>query len=202
MYTLARRRGSPRNGYETQQGASAAGSPVDRDPWEGETVSDNMELLQQRVTKHQQKLDQASKVAQMSQERLDAVSKASDEADRERRRLQSALELAERRAKRLAKEAKNALKLADAVGQDRADAENELAENLQRQQKRQDKLARAEAELASAKAAQDVEQAAASKQSAPRKRPAAASTATRSKRPAARKTATKRTATKKTSAGR
>ena len=37
-------------------------------------MSDNMELLQQKVTKHKQRLDQANKVAQMSQERLDAVS--------------------------------------------------------------------------------------------------------------------------------
>ena len=159
-------------------------------------MPDNMELLEQRVTKQQQKLEQASTVVELTQARLDVAARASDDADRERRRLASALELAERRAKRLAKEAKGALKLADAVGQDRADAENELAENVKAQQKRQAKLAKAEAALAAAKATQDVGQAA-TKKATPRKRAAATTTKATPRKRATTKSTAKSTATKR-----
>ena len=159
------------------------------DHWEGRILSDDMELLRQRVTKQGQKLEQARAVVDLTQARLDAASAAHEDADRERKRKESALELAKSRAKRLAKETKRARRLSEAVGQDRADAENELAERLETREKRQSKLAKAEAALAAAQATQDVEQAAAKKTTTPRKRTASATrkTATPRKRTSPRR---------------
>jgi hypothetical protein len=158
-------------------------------------LSDNRELLQQRVTKHQQKLDQATTVVELTQARFDAASTAHDEAARDLKRKKSALKLAKARYRRLEKEAKRASELAKAVGQDRADAKNELAEHRQVQEKRQAKLAKAEAALAAEQAVQDVATTA-TKSAASRKRAAGAT----------KKTATPRTrastATKKTAAPR
>ena len=175
--------------------------PLQVDTWEGRILSDDTELLQQRVTKQTQKLEQARTVVELTQARLDAASAAHEESERERKRKESALELARSRAKRLAKETKRARRLSEAVMQDRADAENELAEHLQTQEKRQAKLAKAEAALAAARATQDVEQAATrTRTTQPRKRSTAAKKTT-VKKTAAKKTAAKKTAGK-TTAGR
>ena len=144
-------------------------------------MSDNRELLQQKVNNHRQKLDQAKTVVELTQARVDAASTAHEEADRERKRQKSALKLAKARVKRLDKEAKRSRKVAAALGQDRADAENELAENLQAQQDCQAELSKAEGALAAEEAAQDVEQAA-TKKTAPRKRAATTKKATPRKR--------------------
>ena len=134
-------------------------------------------------------------VVELTQARLDAASAAHEDAERERKRKESALKLAKSRAKRLAKETKRARRLSEAVGQDRADAENELAEHVQTREKRQSKLAKAEAALAAAQATQDVEQAAAKKTTTARKRTASATkkTVAPRKRTSAQKTAAKRT---------
>ena len=143
-------------------------------------MADNMDLLEQRVISRRQKLEQASTVVEMTQARFDAASAAREDAARERKRLKTALKLAETRAKRLGKEAKRARKLAYALGQDRDDAENELAESLKAQRARETKLAKAEAALAAAQATHDVEQAAATKKAAPTKKAATPSKRTTS----------------------
>ena len=58
---------------------------------EGRTLSDNRELLQQKVNDHRQKLDQAKTVVELTQARVDAASTAHEEADRERKRQRGAL---------------------------------------------------------------------------------------------------------------
>jgi hypothetical protein len=172
--------------------------PVHVDIREGRILSDDTELLQQRVIKQTQKLEQARTVVELTQARLDAASAAHEESERERKRKESALELATSRAKRLAKETKRARRLSEAVMQDRADAENELAEHLQAQEKRQAKLAKAEAALAAARATQDVEQAA-TRTTAPRKRSAGTAKKTPAKKtPGTKATAKKATAKKAT----
>ena len=154
-------------------------------------MSDNRELLQQKVNNHRQKLDQAKTVVELTQARVDAASTAHEEADRERKRQKSALKLAKARVKRLDKDAKRSRKLAAALGQDRADAENELAENLQAQQECQAELSKAEGALAAEEAAQDVEQAA-TKKTTPRKR---AATTTKKATPRKRTTSATKKAT-------
>jgi hypothetical protein len=104
---------------------------VQVDHGEGRILSDDTGLLQQRVAKQRQKLEQARTVVELTRGRFDAAAEAHEEAERERKRKESALELAKGRAKRLAKETKRARRLSEAVGQDRADAENELAEHLE-----------------------------------------------------------------------
>lgn len=171
-------------------------------------MSDNMELLEQRVNKQRQKLEQASTVVQLTQERFDAASAAKDDAARERKRLKSALKLAQSRTKRLGRDAKKARKLAYALGQDRTDAKNELAESLEAQRAREGKLAKAEAALAAARATHDVEQSVASTTArSPGKRatPATKKVGTPRKRATATKKAAtprKRTAAKGTAAKR
>jgi len=164
-------------------------------------LSDNRELLQQKVNSQRQKLDQAKTVVELTQARVDAASKAHKDADRERKRKKAALKLAKARVKRLDKDAKRSRKLAAAFGQDRADAENELAENLQAQQECQAELSKAEGALAAEEAAQDVERAA-TKKATPRKR--AATTTKKATTPRKRTTsATKKASTtrKRTSSG-
>ena len=127
----------------------------------GGTVSENLELLQQRADRQREKAEEANTVLQSVEARLSSATTASDEARRERKRTRSARRVAEQRLARLAKEEKKARKLAREADEDRADAENELAESRRTWEKRQAKLAAAEADVAAARAAQQVESSAA-----------------------------------------
>lgn len=151
-------------------------------------MSTDLELLQQRVSSRQEKLDQATGALDLARTRFDSSSAAYEAADRERRRVKAALKLAQERAARLAKEAQRTKKLAREAETDRDDAENELAEHTAVRDKRQAKLAKSLASLEAAKTA-----AAASAPVAPAKK-ATSRTASVRKQPAAKKSPAKRAA--------
>ena len=165
-------------------------------------MPDDTELLEQRVIKRKQKLEEAAAVVTMIQERLASASKADEEAGRELRTLRAALESAEKKAKRLKKRTKQAEDLAGSVEQDRLAAERELAEELQSYEKRQGKLAKAEAALAAAQATQRVDdvappEAAPAKKSPARKAPASKSAPAKRSAPTKQATPRKRAAAAK-----
>jgi chromosome segregation ATPase len=123
-------------------------------------LPDDTELLEQRVTKRKQKLEQAAAVVSLVQDRVATATAADEESGRELRTLRAALEAAEKKAKRLKKRTRQARALSGSAEEDRLAAERELAEELQRYDKRQAKLAKAEAALAAALATRRVEEAA------------------------------------------
>lgn len=155
-------------------------------------MSDDLELLQQRVSSRQEKLDQATGALDLAQTRFDASSAAYESADRERRRVKAALKLARKRADRLAKEAKRTKRMAREAETDRDDAENELAEHHAVRDKRQAKLAKSLASLEAAKTA-----AAASEPVAPAKKATSARTASARKQPARKASPAKKSPTKR-----
>jgi RNA polymerase-binding transcription factor len=154
-------------------------------------LSTDLELLQQRVSSRQEKLDQATGALDLARTRFDSSSAAYEAADRERRRVKSALKLAKERADRLAKEAQRTKKLAREAETDRDDAENELAEHTAVRDKRQAKLAKSLASLEAAKTA-----AAASERGAPAKK-ATSRTASTRKQPAAKASPAKKSPAKR-----
>jgi chromosome segregation ATPase len=121
-------------------------------------LSDDIELLKQRVSTQQEKFDQATGVVDLAQARFDTASAAFEDADRERKRVKTALKLAQRRASRLAKEAKRTEKLARTAKEDRDDAETELAENHAVRDRRQAKMAKAQATLSAAQVQADLKE--------------------------------------------
>jgi hypothetical protein len=121
-------------------------------------LPDDTELLEQRVTKRKQKLEQAAAVVSMVQDRLASATAADEEAGRELRTLRAALKAAEKKAKLLKKRTQQARDLSASAEDDRLSAERELGEELQRYEKQQSKLAKAEAALAAALATQRVEE--------------------------------------------
>jgi DNA repair exonuclease SbcCD ATPase subunit len=169
---------------------AARGVQVAHRPTQEAALPDDTELLEQRVIKRKQKLEEAAAVVSMIQERLASASTADEEAGRELRTLRAALKSAEKKAKRLKKRTKQAEALAGSVEQDRLLAERELGEELQSYEKRQGKLAKAEAALAAARATQRVDDVA-----PPEATPA-------KKSPARKSTTAKRTATTKQAAPR
>ena len=98
-------------------------------------MPDDTELLEQRVTRRKQKLEQAAAVVSMTQERLASATAADEVASRELRTLRAALKSAQKKAKRLKQRTKQAEALSGSTEQDRLLAERELAEELQTSEK-------------------------------------------------------------------
>jgi chromosome segregation ATPase len=98
-------------------------------------MSEDINLLQQRVNSRRESLDKLATVVELAEQRVGSLTEVHDEADRERKRLKSSRKHARRRAERLAKETKRAGVLAREAREDLKDAENELDENLTRRAK-------------------------------------------------------------------
>lgn len=162
-------------------------------------MPDDTELLEQRVIKRKQKLEEAAAVVSMIQDRLASASASDEEAGRELRTLRAALKSAEKKAKRLKKRTKQAEALAGSAEQDRLLAERELGEELQSYEKRQGKLAKAEAALAAARATQRVDDVAPPEAVPAKKAPARKAPASKSA-PAKRSAASKQAAPRKRAA--
>jgi len=154
-------------------------------------LPDDTELLEQRVTKRKQKLEQAAAVVSMVQERVATATAADEQSGRELRTLSAALKAAEKKAKRLKKRTKQAQALSGSAAEDRLAAERELAEELQRYDKQQAKLAKAEAALAAGLATQRVEDVAPPEAT---QEPAKTTGATQGRTPARKTAPRKRTA--------
>lgn len=160
-------------------------------------MPDDTELLEQRVTKRKQKLEQAAAVVSMVQERVATATAADEQSGRELRTLSAALKAAEKKAKRLKKRTKQAQALSGSAAEDRLAAERELAEELQRYDKQQAKLAKAEAALAAGLATQRVEDVAPPEAT---QEPAKTTGATQGRTPARKTAPRKRTAATTTAA--
>ena len=169
----------------------------------GPILSDSMELLQQRVSRHQEKLEHATGVLDLTRARFDTSSAAYADADRARARIKKALKLAKRRAARLAKEAAHAKQLARETKDDRDDAETELAENLALHDKRRVKLAKAQAALAAAEAEGAVEESPApTREAAPARRTATRKSVATKAAPAKKAPAKRAASSKRATAAR
>ncbi len=158
-------------------------------------MSEELELLEQRVGKHRKKLDQAASVVAMTRDRLGAAQSADKVSQREFTAAEAALSAAKKKVKELKQRAATAQDLADATARERTDTEQELTRDVDDHARRQHKLAKAESALAAARTSLRVETQA-STPAKPRKR------TKRTKRPtpatAARKQPTAKSATKAT----
>ena len=152
-------------------------------------MPDDTELLEQRVTKRKQKLEQAAAVVSMVQDRVASATTAEEEAGRELRTLRAALKSAQKKAKRLKKRTDQARALSGSAEQDRLDAERELGEELRTYEKAQAKLAKAEGALAAAMATQRVEDTPPPEAPSEAATPAPRSSSTRKATPARKRTA-------------